>query len=76
MSLTDQFIKSCNNSDDFPKNLTKPETLSYNLNDYYKRLNDRDRDLFSPEDEGQLTIWEYDDEKQRKTVFESYNTIN
>jgi hypothetical protein len=70
MSLSDQFIESCNSADDFPKNLTKPETLRYNLDDYYKRLNDRDRDLFSPEDKGQLIIWEYDDEKQSKKYLE------
>jgi hypothetical protein len=70
----DLSLTSCNDSEHFPKNLTKPETLSYDLDDYYKRLNDRDRDLFSPEDKGQLTIWEYDDQKQSKRCLN--RTIN
>lgn len=52
----------------FPNNLIKSETQSHNLEDYYERLNVRDSGLFSPESDGQLRMWEYDKEKQGKTI--------
>jgi hypothetical protein len=69
MQLTDQFIDSCNHADEFPKNLIGNETfIEYNLIDYHERLNDRASELFSPEDEGYLRFWEYDDENQSKPM--------
>jgi hypothetical protein len=69
MQFTDQFIDSCNHADEFPKNLIGNETfIEYNLIDYHERLNDRASELFSPEDEGYLRFWEYNDENQSKPV--------
>ncbi len=69
MQLTDRFIDSCNRADDFPKNLIGNETfIEYNLIDYHERLNYRASELFSPDDEGYLRFWEYDDENQSKPM--------
>jgi len=67
MSYPDIFVKSCDNADQFPKNILQPTLTDDILTDYYERLNSR-QDLFSPEDEATLEIWEYSDEIMSKFV--------
>ncbi|RDW85933.1 hypothetical protein BP5796_04258 [Coleophoma crateriformis] len=64
MSPADRFLVSCQNADQFPNNLVARGIFDYNLDDYRERLDQRQHDLFSSEDDGLLEFWEYSDEEQ------------
>lgn len=67
MLLAEKFIDSCDHADSYPTNLLRQETfIDYSLTDYQERLKERASELFSPEGQGCLRIWQYDDEEQSK----------
>ncbi|RDW74883.1 hypothetical protein BP6252_06025 [Coleophoma cylindrospora] len=77
MSPADRFLVSCQNADQFPNNLVARGIFDYNRDDYRERLDQRQYDLFSSEDDGSLEFWEYVDEEQGmppKVVFQEEAT--
>lgn len=58
----DEFLASCEDAANFPRNLVYHDTYEHNLTAYLDRLDERESQLFSKEDEASLDLLEYDPE--------------
>ena len=45
----------------YPRSLINHNTYEYNLEAYVKRLNDREKDLFTTESQARLDFWDFDE---------------
>ena len=58
----DQLIASCNQGLQYPQNLPTGEYLDYLLESYFRKLNENELRLFSPESDSKLTLLDFDHE--------------
>lgn len=69
-----RFIKSCNQADNFPRNLVHHETYEHNLLTYVDRLDEREDKLFSKEENGSLDLLEYDELSRKRASVRKCST--
>ena len=60
----DRFTRSCNEAADYPLNLIRHNTYPHRLTAQVERLDDRENELFSSEENGKLEVMDYDVQKQ------------
>jgi hypothetical protein len=56
----EHFLASCDQAENFPKNLIHHDTYQHNLKAYVERLDKKQSYLFSDEEQGSLDLMEYD----------------
>ena len=63
-----QLRKACEDAQHYPLNLVYPNTYHHNLCDYFKRLGDREKDLFRENESSLVDLLELDHEKGERTL--------
>ena len=71
----EHFLKSCEQAASFPKNLIHQDTYQHNLDAFVERLDDRQLDLFSEEDGGNLDLMEYDVQTRGKFLYSLFSSF-
>jgi hypothetical protein len=56
-----KFLESWDAAATYPASLARHDSYPYNLQAYVKRLDDRERDLFSTESRARLDFWDFDE---------------
>jgi hypothetical protein len=62
----EQLLLSCDQAANFPRNIIHCDAYKHTLSDYVKRLDEKQLDLFSDEDNASLNLMEYDAQKRSK----------
>jgi hypothetical protein len=56
----ERFTRSCDEAADFPLNLIRHNTYPHKLRRYVDRLDERETELFSSEEDGEVELMDYD----------------
>jgi hypothetical protein len=60
----ERFTRSWDEAADFPLNLVRHNTYPHKLKNYLGRLDERENELFSSEEDGDIDLMDYDSQSQ------------